>query len=180
MPKNWNFSELYTNGKLYVMVNCSLAESSRNYDFIFSAIPPRCERQCPSLANFPKILKRKILDRNSRLDDCSVFCSVTNFIQCPKRRIPSLIRLKRSEQHFDLIGYMFTSVALDGGVHVSFSIPQREVGLFSPLGRSNGGGGIVQGETETFDNLHDVAKNRIGKRVQLDFVDYVRTLDRPL
>ena len=44
---------------------------------------------------------------------------------------PSLIRLKRSEQHFDLIGYMFTSVALDGGVHdLSFSIPERKEVFF--------------------------------------------------
>jgi len=171
--KYWDFPKLYTEGKLNIVVNCSLAEGFGNYDFVFSAIPVRSKRQGVVRSHAPTVLKNGVLDSNSRFDDGFMLCSVADFVECPQGRIPSLVRLEVHKERLDLLGQMFvSSVAGEGGVHVSPRIVKGKVSPFAA--RHSGRRGMIQSRAKPFDDLNDISNDVIRHRIEPDFVQRVK------
>jgi hypothetical protein len=170
--KPWNFPKLYTDGKLNIVVNCSLAKGFGNYDFVFSAIPSRRKRQRVVSPDAPVIFKHGVLDGNRRSEHFAVLCHVAHFVECPQGRVPSLVRLEFQKERFDVFREMFVSVAAEGGLHVSPGISKREIGLFTSGHR--GVRRVIQSRSKSLDNLNDVSKDGIGDRLKLDFIERVR------
>lgn len=170
--KYWDFPKLYANGKLDIVVDCSLPGGPGNYDFIFSAIPKRGKGKRVMASYAPTILKNGVFNDDSRFNDGSVFCSVTDFVECPQGRVPSLVRLERHKERFDLLRYMFVSIGLESSLHVSPCVSKREV-CFLSSGNSCASR-MIQRTPESFDNLDNVPDDGLRHRTERDFVQRVR------
>ena len=157
------------------MVRCSFAKGLGNYEFIFASIPPWAKDRYRKIRR--GIDKPDIFRHYPRFDDRSVFIGVTDFIECPKGRIPSLVWLERSKKRFDLIGHML-AMASEGGITVSLSVSEGERGMLFLYGSNDyRRSRVIQGRSKTFDGLNGKPR-KLSRQTLLesDFVDCVRSM----
>ena len=171
-----NFAEGYRKNQLSIVVNCSFADRGGDYDFIFSAVPSRRNRQHVGRTNSVRVFKDNFFDENTWFNNASMLGGVTDFIQCPKGRSSSFVWLERGKKRLDFFRDMST-FAFEIASKISHRIPEGKVRGFLSTSGNNGTSSMIQRRAEAFDNLNGNAREGIGQwPSKLEFIDCVTSL----
>jgi hypothetical protein len=158
-----------------MVMNCSFANCPGNYDLVFSALPGWAEN-CHG-KHVRNVSDVDIPNHNSRFNNRSMLLRITKFIECPKRPVPSLIRLERAKKRLDLIGHMLT-LCSEGGIKIPLRISEREERPLSSGCHHNGRRSMVKGRAKVLNSLNCKTGYRIRQwPFQSQLVDSIDAID---
>ena len=176
--KNWDIAKGYTDADIDIVMRCGLARQPGNYDLIFSAIP--CGRRVTENRIRPSSLRKsdkfRIFDMNSGSDNGSMLVGITKFIECPKGRIASSIRLEPFKERFDFIRDVL-GLAFDVVVKFPARATKRKVDIPSLTLGNDGACTMVKSGAKIFQSGNGQFR-KVGMQSALEsnFVDYVNTI----
>jgi hypothetical protein len=177
--KHWNFAERYAKGEIDIVMNCRIASDPRDYDLIFSPVPPgtRMPQQGVKAGTGHVANKFDILNMHSGLDNGSVFVGISNFVQGPQGRIPSSVRLERSKKRLDFVGDVL-GFAFDLPVKESSCVSEGKGRSFFVCRGNNGTSSVIERRPKIIDSRNrlfsDSRRQRFRESNYIQIVNAIR------
>lgn len=113
---------------------------------------------------------------NSGSDNGSVFVGITKFIECPKRRIASSVRLEPSKERFDFIGDIL-GLAFDIVIKFPARTTKRKVNIPSLTPRHHCACTMIKSGAKIFQSRNSqLRKVRVQAALEFNFIDYMRAI----
>lgn len=176
--KHWNFAERYAKGEINIVVNCSIASDPRDYDLVFSPVPSgaRMSQQSIEAGTGRMTNEFDILNVHGGFDNGSVFVGVSNLVQGPQGRIPSLVWLERSKKRLDFVRDVL-GFAFDLSLKFSFSVSKGKVRPFSRCRGNDSTGGVIECRPEIIDSRNRLLSDSRRQRIrESDYIEIVNAI----
>lgn len=170
-----NLAKRYSEQSINVVVTGRFSGHSGNYDLVFSSVPfgPRVKQQ---RIQSRIIHKGDPLYVDSRLHDGAMFVGVSDLVQSPQGRIPTLVRLELHDNRLNLIGDKF-GFAFEVPIKLRFGITEREIGFLPRLPRNNGARAMIKSRSHVFDGRNgELCNSRRKSSLEFYFVDVINAI----
>lgn len=159
-----NIPKRYAMGEIEVVLKVSAGRDYSEYEFVFFNVPGKIREV--ALASHDGLAQSDLSREKSDRGDELVFVGITELVESPDGVIPSLVRVERAKERYDIGGQILAS-PFDDVFESSNIVRNREVGglgcgLTAQRGSSKSG--LIKGGAQRLKALDGEVRDIVGQR----------------